>query len=48
MDFDGVADALGGEIADGLGEFEGGGVGRAGAGATGEDKCRAESQIAEA
>jgi len=34
---------LGGEVADGLGEFEGGGLGRAGTGATNECKCRAES-----
>jgi hypothetical protein len=45
--FDGVADAGGGEIADWLGKLEGRGVRRAGAGASEEDKCSAESQIAE-
>jgi hypothetical protein len=45
--FDGVADAGNGEIASGLREFEGRGVGRAGAGAADDGKYRAESQIAE-
>jgi hypothetical protein len=33
MELDGVADAGGGEVADGLGEMEGWGAGRAGTGA---------------
>jgi hypothetical protein len=44
---DGIADAGDGEIADGLGKFEGRRVGRAWAGASDDDKCRGESQIAE-
>jgi hypothetical protein len=43
VEFDAVSDTGGGEVADGLGKFEGGGVRGGGAGASGEAKYRVES-----